>query len=424
MIPVEDQPRRDCGTRLWIDAATTREVLLTTAKFLLVFVVILRAGLTGDDPLMSTETEKTFPNSTHRLVTFTVSPLSSVGRFVRLEVAFLNSADEANVWFRYKIVSPSQIQLTKTLQNVTVRGRPVTDRILLFQTRVVPYDKLEVEVDVHAQTQFRGVVLFTSHGSADQTFFQVYFRLVFSVFEMGAFVLFCKRLNVVRFFEWAFEQQLTAAVVVIAVISNNPLYYYVRGDDSFFPVVILGSGVTPLLHAVVCLSVLVVLHSVVDENAGSRLFWTRREVFFAVLLFVIELIVSETQVFRGPIGPMDVLVERIALALNIVFPLWVVWLGGGVISAGDLAETGRSVLYSFAALIVTGCAAIATVVSRLVSSLEGGLEESLSIFIGYNVFTLMMIYFHWPYEPDVDRLYDGKLAGEVLSSTDSADENL
>jgi hypothetical protein len=276
-----------------------------------------------------------------------------------------------------------------------------------------------LEVSVVSESPFTGIVLFTSHGDANHTTFQCYFRFIFSVFEIVALCYFCTRLPVTTIAQWPLEQQLTFAVVLVAIISNNPLYYYLRVYRPFFPAAVLGSIAPPLFHALVHVSVLVIFDSIAYKNSWPRSFLKRTEIAFGCFFFLTKFLESIGRVFGGPIGPIDVIVDKTSLWLSVTFALWALWFIVGMLSDADFTEAGRTVLYVLAALMVVGCSIEVDVVSRLFDGCEEGLEGSISLFTAQNTFALMMLYLHWPYEPGIDRAYAGSLAGRMLSESES-----
>jgi hypothetical protein len=292
------------------------------------------------------------------------------------------------------------------------------DRIHLFRNAFITYEVLELEVAVTPPSAVTGIVLFTVRGNAEHTTFQGYFRFLFSAFEIGALFLFCTRLRLSNIAQWALEQQLTVAVVLAAILSNNPLYCYLRAYRPYFPAVIFGRLAAPLCHALACISVLVTIDSVGGKSAWPRGVVNHIEMVFGGCLFLTELFESAGQVFGRPIGLIDVIVGRVVMTLNVVFALWVVWLGAGTFSHGDLTEAGRTVLYLLASVLVVGCSINVGVIGKIFNLCEEGLEGSVSLFTGLNTFALLMVYFHWPCEPGIDRSYAGSLAGRLLAEAE------
>jgi hypothetical protein len=282
--------------------------------------------------------------------------------------------------------------------------------VRLFHDRVLPYGMAELSVSVRAPPAYGGVLLLVSQGSSECATFEVY-----ALFAIGAIHLWLARLRLRDFREWASEQKATFLLLVAAVVSDNPLYfchlYHLR---RFWAVADLVA--TPLFHAFVYTAILVLFDAVLRKsarNVGSCLRW---EVALGVGNFAVECALAAAQLFwvefapqigEGGIAPG---MRTAQAALNAAFVLCGLSRMARMLQAVDVTERFCTYLYLAAAAAVLVQSAVVLVLGNLLGLFEATAVEFLSAFGVHNSFALMMMYFHWPYQPVLDMMYETNVA--------------
>jgi hypothetical protein len=93
------------------------------------------------------------------------------------------------------------------------------------------------------------------------------------------------------------------------------------------------------------------------------------------------------------------IVEIAQLSVSLVFIVWVAVKVVGVVTHQDITEKNRRTMYIFIGLFVVARAAV--VVARHSTDWMWGSEvEWILTFALSNLFVMMMVYLHWPYEAD------------------------
>jgi hypothetical protein len=226
-------------------------------------------------------------------------------------------------------------------------------------------------------------------------------------------------LGIKRWSEWAIEQKLTSMIALLAIISNNPLYILHAYRPSWFWI-FLDFTATSLFHSMVYVTIFIVLNSVVYKNIASQTGWITKETRFGVLVVICKFNQSVYHCLRFvlPQGLLKTTTEpflvRCEIFLGIGFAIWGSGLVSAVVCTEDLSERARTILYSMSAGIVITVVGIVSVIGKSCDLFEGTMIEFVSLFVVHNTFALMMLYFHWPYQTEVDRVYEGTFVADSV----------
>jgi hypothetical protein len=411
-------PREDfCGdSRLWIENASMSEALTVISGFLIALIATFATAGSGPPTINTQKAERLFTNLTEHQYRFGAYPLSAYNRFVSFELSFLRSSPSANpapVSFSYQVEclhQASQIKaLRKRVDNLKLRpskNGTHTVKIPLFMDRLIKYDTAELKLNLSrpALDSYTGLAVFTALGTHGHTTYQAYFRFLYSAVEIIGIILLCWNPGIRRFGSWTRELRLTFPLLFLAVLSNNPLYVW----HAFRPLSvfeIIDAFATPLFHSYSILLCMLMIDFVVNKNVRFTILHLLWWILVAFSLFVCEFIKSMASLiasFASPSIPplrMSKYVEYgqiVAHALFFLFALYfLVGLGPGV----DVTERVKFWGYSLALVIAMGYSLVVIILGKLFRLFEGTMTEWIGAFGVYNVFTLMVMYFHWPLFP-------------------------
>jgi hypothetical protein len=261
---------------------------------------------------------------------------------------------------------------------------------------------------VAADPAYRGIALFVSQGVADQTSFEAYVRVVYAIFGAAAALIWRARLADRALRAWATEQKLTFALVLVGVVANDPLYaLHVHWPTRISPLVELVAP--PLFHGMAYALALLNPDLVLRKSAGRSV--AGFETLVGILVFVSETIGNGYRLFwpelpRAAPAGAELCAERTRAFAGAVFAAWASVRVASVVRRVDLTERFRSYMYAIASSVVAAHALVVDVLARAFGWFEGSGVEFVTAFAVYNTFALMMLYFHWPYEPVSDMTYE------------------
>jgi hypothetical protein len=158
--------------------------------------------------------------------------------------------------------------------------------------------------------------------------------------------------------------------------------------------------------------ILVLLDLLLHKNAKGVFSLFRPELLLGFLEFLCELCLSASELFwlKGAPHPFksgsERFVEFCQIAVNVVFVVWASLRASKVVRSIDVTERFHTYLYVIAVSAVVVQALIVLVFGKLFEWFQGTVVEFLTAFGVHNNFTLMMLYFHWPYEPVADMTYE------------------
>jgi hypothetical protein len=103
-----------------------------------------------------------------------------------------------------------------------------SNELALVNDRFIDYQGIEVKLVFKKAVSdvYPGILVTTSLGTHDHTSFQVYFRFVYSAFELAGIVALIRQRNGIRWDVLTIEQKAILPLLLFGVVSNNPLYVF------------------------------------------------------------------------------------------------------------------------------------------------------------------------------------------------------
>ena len=420
-IQIEESLVRE--TLMSIDSANFNEDLLTILSFGFILIFVLLTGIFGPPDTIPHSNIITISNDSAIFETkIPYTDFSSLNNHLAVALSFTprnkTSSRIMNVNFHYTIKCINKHSVVRTqnekFKEYTVyynAGSAKTTRIHLFNHTLITYDSLELNlVFDHAGVDFESFTVNFDTGSPEHTIFQIYFRIIFSAIALLFLVFLLFKLRKLGFKLWHLEQKMTVPLLFLLFLYNDPLYVI----HCYYPsivVVIFDRLVYALFHAYLSFFILVLFDSLRYKNRKTDSCFFLPKITLCVIMFIFyaahgiydELHMYDEQSGRDPIE------NGLAITELVFYLVFVVLAAFSIIVSGiqvDVTERYKFNIYLSSGIIAVVIMAIA----QVLFSMKFIYGTSLSFVLKFaveNVFSLLMAYFHWPYEVLQDQQYDG-----------------
>lgn len=417
-------------TLMWIDSSTKLENIITVFSFVAIIILTICTGVVGTPSINSQKSVRLFKDTNIQRLSFDAAPISSYNRFISFDIFFVKKDPskpvDAPVTFQYYIECSSKDKsINKTVQTISGNakgeaGNNLTQPFYLFNDRLIDYQSVEIVVimDKTKMPDFTGIVIYTKLGTHDQTTFQCYFRLVYSLFELfSMFTLFKKMRKDSHIFLHQ-EQKLIVPLIICAVLSNNPFYIfhaYNSGHLYFF----FSALSSALFEGCLCLGILIVFEYIRQKNVKFDLEFLQNKLIYcgiiAISHFLYQLHYAIGTYSNPPISghsSVEFCLRMIEVLLLCGFVFWAFSLFSKCISSIDITERNKFIMYSYANIVLLVGIIIFNICATSLYLFKDNLLIEISEFVFSNVYVLIMIYYHWPYSILYEQDYVEEGAGQ------------
>ena len=425
-IQIEESLVRE--TLMSIDSANFNEDLLTILSFGFILIFVLLTGIFGPpDTIPHTNTikivndtaifEKKLPYSdfnslnNHLAISLSLTPINkSYSRLMNVNFHYIIQCKNKGILVR------TQNEKFKEYSVYYTEGSSKTSRIHLFNHTLITYDSLVLELIFdHAGTEFESFTVNFVTGSPEHTVFQVYFRIIFAAIAMLFLVFLLYKLRKLSFKLWHLEQKMTVPLLFLLFLYNDPLYVI----HCYYPsivIVIFDRLVYALFHSYLSFFILVLFDSLRYKNRKTDSCFFVPKITLCILMFIFYAahgIYDELHMYDDQSG-RDPTENALAITELVLYLIFVVFTGFSIIVSGiqvDVTERYKFNIYLSSGII----AVLIMAVAQVLFSMRFIYGTSLSFVLKFaveNVFTLLMAYFHWPYEVLQDQQYDGTQNGQ------------
>ncbi|OHT02125.1 hypothetical protein TRFO_07332 [Tritrichomonas foetus] len=449
LVEIENEnPIFQKETDMWIDSLTLKENIITFISFYGLFLIMLIIALNVKNPIIYStigfEYNAKMKRKLANIFKHDISPISGSNRFANFFLYFNRRDNQSSI----STSIPFQVTIIKTYRdgvvNTTDYDYNVTcnikkdyldsDRYFIFQDHVITYNSLDIILkfpDSDNKT-FKGVTLQSQTGGYDQTNFSIYYRIIFSLFQLFAFIglLYKKFSGCISFYH--LEQKIILLLIPILFLNNGPFYFlhilhptalYQFFEDiadsifvgySFFSILMFFdfiknknkkfdiSSIFPKLifGSIITLSSLFFLVSKTESNLQSTPLLVHENIFLKMQSFF-SLIFACVQ---------------ICAALFIFFEL------GRTAQIVDILDQQKFMLYTYSSLIMILRFLLIHTSGIGIDLYQGNdsLEWSFK-FIFDNFFVLIMVYSHWPYDIKNSHAFVDSM--EAMSFSQAKQEN-
>jgi hypothetical protein len=399
------------GAFMWIDRVHSSALLQPIIGSLVLLFLTMATGLTGPETISVLRTHKRLGDNPPQSFYFNAAPISGYNRFLAYELSFdrpiSSDAQPITFFYRVDILSRSlRANRTETvIADLSLPNADInrTERVPLFRDKILTYEAAQLFLDVRTPGggAYKGLTIYTFLGAHDHTSFQGYFRLLYSILEFCSLLAFGYQF-LTRKQPIPTEQKIAAVLLLSAICSNNPFYLcHAYKPQPFY--LYWDLYMTPLFHSVLMVCCLLMFDLIADSKSFRSWASSGLPLSFGALSFCAEyLIISYSfgQTFsRNELisDPNLKIVEIAQLSVNVVFIVWACVKIFRIVTYQDITEKNRCMMYVFFGLFVVSRAGV--VVARYWTDWMWASEvEWIATFALSNLFVMMMVYLHWPYE--------------------------
>jgi hypothetical protein len=266
------------------------------------------------------------------------------------------------------------------------------------------YDVLELRLKF-ATRNFSSFRLKIVSGGPSHTLFQAYFRIVFTLFLLLFLICFVWRLRPLEV--WHVAQKLTIPLVFLRHLFCNPAYvvHAYRPSQVFTR---LNSVFSVFFRAYFRFFLLGLFDLFRYRNRKPRaLFWVPK-IFYLVAQASVSL---AAKFAAGPLIEGDFIdtamhpTQIVEMVVAVSYFCWLFWLVLAASCYVDVVDRYKFHFYVVAAGNVLGMIAMIEGVIPALKSFETSSLTFVMPFAVINIFVLLMVYCHWPYERVQDQTY-------------------
>ncbi|OHT12151.1 hypothetical protein TRFO_18142 [Tritrichomonas foetus] len=416
-IQIEESLVRE--TLMYIDSANFNEDLITLLSFFAILFISVLIGIFGEPAITSQDNMKSISSNT-AVEQFSSSStiLNPYHRFISfsLKLTPKNPNVQNYFSFNYKVDCKNDLNIIrstdKSYDMVPINSKD--DFIFLYTDRIIDFNAISIQLNLqNASNSFSDFILRTEIGVSSYSTFQIFFRFIFSIIQFLFVVMICMRLSTMSIKIWHLEQKLTVPLLLLAILYDNPFYYFrIVCPSHFF--IILDTIVDVAFSSYFHFFLLVLFDSLRFKNRKTdRCFFIPKLIFLAVhLLTSLSCsLYSDIQSFNETLSlfsdPLRIHIQFPYFFIEMIYFGWLIYSISNASCKVDVTER-----YKFNMYFATGC--ISFIISFTIEILSYfqinqffrySMIHFITIFAVKNVYTLLMAFFHWPYEFLQDRQY-------------------
>ena len=431
-IQIEESLVRE--SLMTIDTANFMEDILTLGGFFLIVVLSALTGLYGPPSARVVQKEHIIEESVHKdELHYQSYGLSSLNRYISFSILVRrrDMADDMtghlSVGYVAECTSDGVLvrHSQRMFESVPFHARQHANsstEVRIYTDRIVNYDQIHLRLSIEGDLQkYSHVVIRCVTGDSDYTVFQIYFRLVFSIFVSMFLVGLLWKLWAIPYKLWHLEQKLTIPLLLLDFIFCNPLYALQahRPTQNFIYLRTISNALfTSYFH----FFVLALFDSLRYKNRRTDHCFFGPKVTFLIIQFLVIAFHGVTYDFvsfgAAPFGgdKVDHALAHLEALMSAVYYLWVIWSVAIAAYQVDVTEQYKFNMYLAtvsSSLLVLGIGRI------FFSYFEWFTEKSIYFTVSFavqNAFVILMAHYHWPYEVFRDH-------GYVDSTADSSETN-
>jgi hypothetical protein len=401
---------RDQDSLMLIETNTRRDIVMSVILFVLVVGATTFAGISG--PLrIQEERSRLILDPSNNIMNLLIPRVSPRNQFLTMTLAFETSSagpTSINISLSYLIIFFHEAREVRREQAAVARrvefSADVSEDGVLFFDRYLSYERIDLRIEFHEFGGIAAATLTWTMGEVRHLSFQFWIRGAFGIASFATLLIYWQRLRAVPWRSWTMEQKVTLFLNVCSVVGINPLFvFYVASPNLLRD--ILNTFAFRFFRAYVLLFMLIVI----DNLNGKQTFAPK------VLFFCIQLVseMAHTLVSRGSevLGieaiPHEFLgiISTVRVCIYALFITWFALLVLKTMRIVDRTDLFRLVVYVIVFALVLLCNLSAQVLVkscwfRTTSALFTLHLSSLHSFV------LLMIFAHWPYNYNIDEVYN------------------
>lgn len=419
-VRIEDRGEKDILMLIEVDSR--RDILIALVLFMSVVASATLAGVFGPPRDQSGMRRYTFIRGQTKMLKYAIPGISPANQFISLSLGFelSNPGDigfDTSVEFSYIIIfsyQGTEVRREKGSMVSIVKFEPMSETsesIPFFFDQFMQYDRIELRMDFQDVAKITDAVITYRTGDERHMQLQVWLRMTFGFAWVVALTAFILRLRYIPGVSWTIEQKMSLCLGVFALIGVNPLFFVYCWWPSVLQEMLNGL-VFEMLNAVCCCFVLVVLEVACDRDASAKsYFW---KVAFCTFLFLVESFRIWMLPFGVAIasGGLLTMVSYMRGSLYVIFFGWCAHAMRRVTKGMSWYESFVMRVYGFMILVVI-FANVVDIFAEYIPLLDNTAGVFGLRFGSLEAFSLLMIFCHWPYEYEIDGVYDDPESGDA-----------
>lgn len=428
-IPVEEVYGKE--VYMSIDTAHFAEDIITLLTFLGILFITLFSGYFGKKAVLietASDNFETKENSTSPpRFAYSIFNISKATRFIDFTLILqkkpevVPSQGNFSVFIEKNGPDFHTDSFDKTFSPINaffLEGKIDSEPISIYKDMNVNYHYLSASLKFNdVNKDYHGFKVFFHISNPENVLYQIVFRVLFGISLLAFFILMVYRLKETKPKFWHLEQKLTVGLLFVGFLYNH--FLYGTRIVSWYVCYFIDSFVRGLEIAYVIFFLLTLFDSLRFKNREVQNFFYLPK---SILSFIVGSAVfvhgflqalDDYKVFHVPVSPLQ---------LNL---MWIIRFG-----------IATALLYLFIIIILSFINVDPTEKFKFNLYVLSVTLSFLSILIGYflkegnslsftieyaivSMFSILMAYFHWPYEVIKDQVYDEQNENQLHSIPDS-----
>jgi hypothetical protein len=417
-IDVQIQENLGRETLMTIDSLNQCQDWFSLFGFFAIFVILLVAGYFGPEAHSTKVYEKIDSDST----VFFYKGLTPMNRFIHMNMYFLIESREDKIPGKINASCSVTLENSKKGKKSTTNFGGIvelkadirenrTHKIHIFSEEVIDFDAIDGKIVLNNKEPKKHLtsIVELGVGSVDHTYFQIYLRITLSLVQVIFFVSFSLRLRQIDRKMWHLEQKITLPLILITLFHTNPLFFLqVKNPSRLFNT--LNKIIRSLYESYFCCFILLLLDSLRFKNRKTDEYFFIPKVIWAIVIFIVSIIRSITADSRSHFlhleeSKADYYEKMTHAFIGILYLINVVLSIIKSYIKVDSTEKFKSVVYMITCTIVLALLLASDICFNYFGIFENTSIPVTALYALQNLFSLMMTYFHWPYEILEDQEY-------------------
>jgi len=416
-LEIEDSLSRE--TLMNIDSSNTKEDCITISLFIFLMFVIFCIGLFSPPSEQTIISKKLFSEKS-KIASFLLDNLSEWNHFLYISFNvivsdsfksddFINVKYEASLSFLQNgqiVASPKQIE--RIVNMSLLPGTNESDAIEILYDHYPIYSEVKAIIKVVSDSNnILGLKLNWNFGDVNHPIVQIWFRYMFAIMCLIAFLMLLCRLGKLPFRHWHLEQKITSFLVLFCILADNPLYIQQLIWPSHFGAW-ANLAFLSVFRVYLRFFIIVLFDSLRYKNRKLQKCFFIPKILLSILDLITDIVVSVSNSKEIPDIITHDQAEIVFNARNIVLSIYIIWAVFSIVKAFafiDITEKYKITVYTI-------LSSISLIISGLTSFVFGKIQffnkTSISFLVSFSVqnfFVVLMVVFHWPYELITDQQY-------------------
>jgi hypothetical protein len=304
---------------------------------------------------------------------YSISDLSAFNRFLRISFFLLRPNTQQSltttIQYRYHLyfrmpdghIFESQSESNQSAPVILHSRQSSTPRLVTLSDVIIKYTSVNLTINlIHVDKDFTQSRIVANFGSIEHTYFQIVFRLLFSIISLLLTAKFVCQFRSMPS-SWRFEQKLTFPLLVLVFIYNNP-FYPINAQAPTRAYIIFDTIGHNFFNAYFRFFILALFDSLRFKNRQADVCFFVPKIGIVLALFISSLVhglYDDMSDFGMPRVSVDHIEENLRGAETAVFVLYACWAAGSIVFARVHVDAME--IYKFNLYVAAGGASLGTI---------------------------------------------------------------